>query len=99
MTIPTLRFEAQYYYYYNMDHEGNYDGTYLENLKLVPKGLELEYEQNLRFVKMIDLSSNNLSGSIPSEISVLSELCFLNLSRNQLIGKIPEKIGIMKKFY
>ncbi|XP_030968093.1 receptor-like protein EIX2 isoform X1 [Quercus lobata] len=96
MTIPTPRFEAQYSY----DYLGGlyyYGGTYLENLKLVPKGLELEYEENLGFVKMIDLSSNNLSGSIPSEISVLSELCFLNLSRNQLIGKIPEKIGIMKK--
>ena len=46
---------------------------------------------------MIDLSSNNLFGSIPSEISVLFELCFLNLLLNQLIGKIPEKIGIMKK--
>nr|XP_023881023.1 receptor-like protein EIX2 isoform X1 [Quercus suber]XP_023881024.1 receptor-like protein EIX2 isoform X2 [Quercus suber] len=91
MTIPTPRLEAQNPYFIL------YRGIYLENLKLVPKGIELEYEKNLGFVKMIDLSSNNLSGSIPSEILVLSELCFLNLSRNQLIGKIPEKIGIMKK--
>ncbi|XP_065626611.1 receptor-like protein EIX2 [Quercus suber] len=94
MTIPTPRFEAQYYYDYL---HSNYNRTYHENLKLVPKGMELEYEENLGFVKIIDLSSNNLSGSIPSEISILSELCFLNLSRNQLIGKIPEKIEIMKK--
>ncbi|KAL4625568.1 hypothetical protein ACB092_05G035600 [Castanea dentata] len=94
MTIPTPRFKAQYSYYYM---HGQFNQTYLENLKLVPKGMELEYEENLGFVKMIDLSSNNLSGSIPSEILVLSELCFLNLSRNQLIGKIPKKIGIMKK--
>ncbi|XP_050285438.1 receptor-like protein EIX2 [Quercus robur] len=98
MTIPTPKFEAQYSFY-EMHGGLSFSGTYLENLKLVPKGMELEYEKNLRFVKIIDLSSNNLSGSIPSEILVLSELCFLNLSRNQLIGKIPEKIGIMKKFY
>ena len=95
MTIPTPKFETQYSF--KMEGIGDSSGTYHDNLKLVPKGMELEYEKNLRFVKMIDLSSNNLSGSIPSEISVLSELCFLNLSRNQLIGKIPEKIGIMKK--
>ena len=90
MTIPTPRFEAQYYYY-DTNGRGSYGGTYLENLKLFPKGMELEYEENLGFVKMIDLSSNNLSRSIPSEISVLFELCFVNLSRNQLIGKILEK--------
>ncbi|KAK7829566.1 receptor-like protein eix1 [Quercus suber] len=37
-------------------------GSYIENLKLVPKGNELEYEKNLAFVKIIDLSSNNLFG-------------------------------------
>ncbi|KAM4099896.1 hypothetical protein ACB094_05G027400 [Castanea mollissima] len=72
-------------------------GSYIENLKLVPKGNELEYEKNLAFVKIIDLSSNNLSGSIPVEISVLSDLRFLNLSRNHLMGNIPEKIGCMKE--
>ena len=98
MTIPKPIFEAQFSYnstYGNL--RLHMDGVYNEKLKLVSKGTELEYKENLKFVKIIDLSSNNLSGSIPSEISVLSELCFLNLSRNQLIGKIPEKIGIMKK--
>lgn len=78
MTIPTPKFEVNYTY--NTHGRSTFFGIYLENLKLVPKGIELEYERNLGFVKMIDLSSNNLSGSIPSEISVLSELCFLNLS-------------------
>ncbi|XP_050285512.1 receptor-like protein EIX2 isoform X2 [Quercus robur] len=70
---------------------------YLENVQLVPKGKEMEYKENLKLVRLIDLSSNNLSGSIPIEISDLSELCFLNLSRNHLMGKIPEKIGSMKE--
>ncbi|KAM3730086.1 hypothetical protein ACB098_12G060900 [Castanea mollissima] len=70
---------------------------YFVSLMLVSKGNVLEYEGNLRFVKIIDLSSNNLSGSIPVEISFLSKLNFLNLSRNHLTGNIPEKIGTMKE--
>ncbi|XP_065618220.1 receptor-like protein EIX2 [Quercus suber] len=71
--------------------------SYVENIQLVPKGKEMEYKENLKLVRLIDLSSNNLSGSIPTEISDLSELRFLNLSRNHLMGKIPEKIGSMKE--
>ncbi|KAF3947805.1 hypothetical protein CMV_026116 [Castanea mollissima] len=70
---------------------------YVENVQLVPKGKEMEYKENLKLVRLIDLSSNKLSGSIPVEISDLFELRFLNLSRNHLIGKIPEKIGSMKE--
>ncbi|KAF8412997.1 hypothetical protein HHK36_000969 [Tetracentron sinense] len=69
--------------------------SYEENLILVTKGRESEYEKILRFVRSIDLSSNNLSGVIPSEISTLSALNFLNLSQNYLKGKMPEKIGGM----
>ncbi|KAF5808434.1 putative non-specific serine/threonine protein kinase [Helianthus annuus] len=46
---------------------------------------------------LIDLSSNNLTGHIPSELMSLMELKSLNLSRNQLSGSIPEKIGNMKE--
>ncbi|CAJ2669116.1 unnamed protein product [Trifolium pratense] len=45
---------------------------------------------------MIDLSSNNLSGTIPFEISKLTALRFLNLSRNHLNGEIPNDMGNMK---
>ena len=72
---------------------------YFDSLMLVPKGVVLEYEgnRNLGLVSIIDLSSNNLSGSIPVEISFLFELHLLNLSRNHLMGKIPKKIGTMKE--
>ncbi|XP_075667831.1 receptor-like protein EIX2 [Castanea sativa] len=73
------------------------DKYYVENVQLVPKGKEMEYKENLKLVRFIDLSSNNLSGSIPAEISDLFELRFLNLSQNHLMGKIPEKIGSMKE--
>ena len=41
----------------------------------------------------LDLSSNQLTGSIPPEIRNLTNLTYLNLSSNQLTGSIPSKIG------
>ncbi|KAG9441802.1 hypothetical protein H6P81_017656 [Aristolochia fimbriata] len=48
------------------------------------KGVELENSGTLGFMNHIDLSSNNLSGDIPKELTHLLELVSLNLS-----GKIP----------
>ncbi|KAJ9678979.1 hypothetical protein PVL29_021024 [Vitis rotundifolia] len=76
--------------------EADYDYEFsMESLVLDTKGREVEYEEILKYVRMIDLSSNNLSGSIPIEISSLFGLRFLNLSQNHLMGRIPEKIGVM----
>ena len=44
-------------------------------------------------VTKILLSSNSLSGSIPSSLERLLELTHLNLSSNSLTGEIPEQIG------
>nr|XP_043633343.1 receptor-like protein EIX2 [Erigeron canadensis] len=63
---------------------------------LVMKGREDTYDTILGLVMLVDLSSNNLVGPIPSELTALRELKSLNLSRNQLTGMIPEKIGDMK---
>ena len=41
----------------------------------------------------LDLSENNLIGSIPSEIGNLNNLTKLELSNNQLTGAIPYEIG------
>ncbi|RVW13440.1 Receptor like protein 42 [Vitis vinifera] len=75
-----------------------FDYNYLkyEDLSLVVKGRKSEYDSILGLVRTIDFSSNNLSGSIPTEISCLSGLRFLNLSQNHLIGRIPEKVGSME---
>ena len=83
-------------YFDALEYEYDYE-SYIENLMLAPKGHELEYEDNLKFVKMIDLLGNKLFGSIPVEIFVLFELTFLNLSQNHLMANIPENIGIMKE--
>ncbi|KAF5808428.1 putative leucine-rich repeat-containing, plant-type, leucine-rich repeat domain superfamily [Helianthus annuus] len=64
---------------------------------LVTNGREDTYSSILPLVMLIDLSCNNLTGYIPSELMSLLELKSLNLSRNQLSGSIPEKIGNMKE--
>ncbi|KAM0066213.1 putative non-specific serine/threonine protein kinase [Helianthus debilis subsp. tardiflorus] len=63
----------------------------------VTKGREETYSSILPLVMLLDLSSNNLVGHIPNELTSLFKLKSLNLSRNQLSGSIPEKIGDMKE--
>ncbi|XP_019167267.1 PREDICTED: LRR receptor-like serine/threonine-protein kinase GSO1 isoform X2 [Ipomoea nil] len=63
---------------------------------LMWKGIKEEYGKNLKFMKLIDLSSNKLVGEIPAKITDLHMLNSLNLSRNKLTGSIPDKIGEMR---
>jgi DNA-binding SARP family transcriptional activator len=44
-------------------------------------------------VTELDLPENDLSGSIPREISLLTNLSVLNLEFNQLSGSIPPELG------
>ncbi|PQM40281.1 LRR receptor-like serine/threonine-protein kinase GSO1 [Prunus yedoensis var. nudiflora] len=74
----------------------SYYESYFEQTTLTSKGRELVYNKTLFFVKSIDLSSNNLEGEIPEEITSLIALSILNLSRNQLSGSIPSKIGNLR---
>ncbi|KAK7308822.1 hypothetical protein RJT34_05083 [Clitoria ternatea] len=67
-----------------------------DSLDLITKGQGLHYNTNLHFVTLIDLSSNELSGSIPPQMFNLVGLHSLNLSFNKLVGRIPEEIGNMK---
>ncbi|XP_029151940.1 receptor-like protein EIX2 [Arachis hypogaea] len=67
-----------------------------EDVKEVVKGRELDYIRILKLVVHMDLSENNLVGSIPKGIALLDGLHSLNLSNNHLIGKIPNKIGDMR---
>nr|GLL35396.1 brassinosteroid LRR receptor kinase-like isoform X1 [Ipomoea trifida] len=60
------------------------------------KGKEAEYEKILRFLKVIDLSSNKLVGKFPVDLTNLYGLNSLNLSRNYLFGSIPNEIGQMR---
>ncbi|KAJ4706240.1 Leucine-rich repeat receptor protein kinase [Melia azedarach] len=66
---------------------------YQDQASLVWKGVDSDYKNILGLVKSIDLSSNQLFGEIPEEITGLVGLISLNLSRNSLTGPIPPKIG------
>ncbi|KAK4413244.1 Receptor-like protein EIX2 [Sesamum alatum] len=60
------------------------------------RGKEEEYNKNLGFLKLIDLSNNRFVGNIPKEFSLLRGLVSLNLSRNHLTGNIDSEIGQME---
>ncbi|KAM2565264.1 hypothetical protein TB1_007914 [Malus domestica] len=88
------------YYGYDVGYDViNFEGfrKIFEHAKLTLKGEELVYNKTLYLVKSIDLSSNNLHGEIPEEISNLIQLGTLNLSMNQLTGKIPSKVGNLRQ--
>ncbi|KAL2331200.1 hypothetical protein Fmac_018781 [Flemingia macrophylla] len=68
-----------------------------DSLELVTKGRESEYGRSLHFLTLIDMSSNNLSGTVPLQLFSLTGLISLNLSHNKLTGKIPNEIDNMKK--
>ncbi|XP_020203844.1 receptor-like protein EIX2 [Cajanus cajan] len=75
---------------------GNRNFFLEDTLELVTKGLVSEYGKNLHFMTLIDMSNNNLSGTIPSQMFGLIGLNSLNLSHNELTGTIPNEIGNMK---
>eukprot|EP00957_Ditylum_brightwellii_P096605 7357589-Ditylum_brightwellii.AAC.1 len=55
-------------------------------------GITCNYEG---YVYWIGLSDNQLIGSIPSEVGLLSGLTFLYLENNQLTGSIPSVVGLL----
>ncbi|GKA25953.1 leucine-rich repeat protein, partial [Tanacetum coccineum] len=64
---------------------------------LVTKGRLSAYSTILYLVTTIDLSKNQFSGSIPSELVELSGLRYLNLSQNDLTGSIPNTFREMRQ--
>lgn len=48
--------------------------------------------QNLRKLKVLDLSENGFKGSVPDSIGNLTDLLKLDLSYNEFSGRIPEMI-------
>lgn len=50
-------------------------------------------------VSRVDLSNNQLSGTIPTEIGDMTYLQILMLERNQLTGTIPAEIGYLSNLF
>ncbi|CAI9290001.1 unnamed protein product [Lactuca saligna] len=73
----------------------NTQGIYADHVTIEWQGDEHEFFSTLKLLKSIDLSSNNLTGQIPYEITNLHDLVSLNLSKSALSGEIPQKIGEM----
>nr|XP_043630192.1 LRR receptor-like serine/threonine-protein kinase FLS2 [Erigeron canadensis] len=70
---------------------------YIDQAIVQWQGIRREFvTKNLRLLRIIDISSNNLSGQIPNKLIDLQQLVALNLSKNALSGEIPHKIGQIK---
>ncbi|KAJ6830634.1 putative leucine-rich repeat receptor-like protein kinase [Iris pallida] len=72
---------------------------YVESMEVVMKGKALMYSDSngiLSLVTSLDLSGNNLYGTIPRELGSLRGLMSLNLSGNHLNAEIPKEVGSMQ---
>ncbi|XP_017217314.1 receptor-like protein EIX2 [Daucus carota subsp. sativus] len=78
-----------------IDKKSSY--SYSDNVLARWKGQEFEYGRNFAYLKMIDLSTNELRGEIPIEITRLLQLKGLNLSGNRFYGNVPMDIGQLKE--
>ncbi|CAI9290189.1 unnamed protein product [Lactuca saligna] len=65
------------------------DGEYVDHAMIGWQGEEREFTRNLGLLKTIDLSSNNLTGGIPSSMSQMTLLNDLDVSYNRLSRRIP----------
>ncbi|MFS7916237.1 putative non-specific serine/threonine protein kinase [Helianthus anomalus] len=72
-------------------------GQYVDRSMIKWQGSLREFGRTLGLVKVINLSSNNLTGKIPDKLTDLHKLIALDLSMNALVGEIPSKIGEMKE--
>lgn len=56
-------------------------------------GVDCEVDQDARVVVHLNLTSNQLQGTIPDELQLLDRLILLDLSNNALTGEIPTQLG------
>ncbi|KAJ0606088.1 putative non-specific serine/threonine protein kinase [Helianthus annuus] len=70
--------------------------AYVDRSMIKWQGSLREFGTTLGLVKVINLSSNDLTGKIPDKLTDLHKLIALDLSMNALVGEIPSNIGQMK---
>ncbi|ESR65437.1 hypothetical protein CICLE_v10010811mg [Citrus x clementina] len=71
-------------------------GSVTEQALVVMKGVAADYSEILNLVRIIDVSKNFFSGTLPIGLTNLKALQSLNLSYNIFTGRIPETIGAMR---
>ena len=84
----------QNFRYYQITSEDVWGLQSTSNIEVGDYDVELWGEvYSIENTTLLDLNSNNLTGSIPPEIGNLTNLTYLNLQDNQLTGSIPPEIG------
>ncbi|XP_060212262.1 receptor-like protein EIX2 [Lycium barbarum] len=73
-----------------------YIGVLRESAMVMTKGNMYQYDTILVLFTSMDMSSNYLSGDIPTSLTRLEGLKSFNFSKNNLTGRIPNGIGDMK---
>ncbi|XP_037454958.1 receptor-like protein EIX2 [Triticum dicoccoides] len=74
------------------------DYYYEESIPVIMKDQKRDYTFAIyNLLAILDLSSNNLAGQLPEEITLLIALTSLNLSNNLFIGTIPNQVGDLKR--
>ncbi|XP_056159539.1 receptor-like protein 7 [Syzygium oleosum] len=63
--------------------------TFDYSMRVIIKGIHMNYLKIQEYLTLIDLSSNNFSGVIPETIGSLEQLELLNLSNNMLSSPLP----------
>ncbi|CAI9113944.1 OLC1v1037507C2 [Oldenlandia corymbosa var. corymbosa] len=86
-----------------IDIMGSYGTQYfvifqvLETVEFTSKSMDNAYTGNiLNYMSGLDLSCNQLTGEIPSQLGDLSEIRAINLSHNHLQGSIPSSLSMLK---
>ncbi|KAK2647969.1 hypothetical protein Ddye_015458 [Dipteronia dyeriana] len=67
--------------------------VYHYSLRMVNKGIEIEYVKISNMLVSISLANNRFEGEISPSISILQGLRYLNLSNNNLVGSIPSSLA------
>lgn len=68
-----------------------------EVAKQLGKSGETLTENDFKLIKKIDLNNTKIDDKFPEEITLLTNLEYLNLNNTKLYGEIPEELGELKK--
>ncbi|KAB1212437.1 hypothetical protein CJ030_MR5G023979 [Morella rubra] len=98
--VPSTLFKCKQLYFLGLE-DNNFKGrlppeignlTMLSYLYLGENNFE-----DMKVIRILDLSINQLVGDIPTTIGGLKDLVSLSLANNRLEGSIPESFGTMRK--